>query len=195
MDADEIAKQLDQSKPVSITANGEIIRADETVETPEGLVDRNSGERVTALKPQRWYSWFKSNPGRLVNETAAMETLFPDFELHELPQGLAWVGFVTPEKTRGRYKVSVVYPDDFPYHPPKVFVLDPRISAPKHQYGDTSLCLMYPGDSTWGTNTTAGQAVAMASAWLFCYEYHEEHCPTRCRTVPCKYWPGNEAPH
>jgi len=195
MNADEIARQLNESKPINITPTGEIIKPEETVQTSEGPVDRNSGQPVTELKPQRWYSWFRSNPRRLVDEKEAMRNRFPDFQLHQLPAGMTWVGWLRPRNVSTSYKISIVYPDDFPSHAPKVFPIEPTVSAPKHQYGDGSLCLMYPGDGSWRTNTTAVQIVTMAAAWLFCYEYHERHCPTRCKTVPCKYWPGAEAPH
>ncbi|MGA2435416.1 MAG: hypothetical protein ABSG25_09025 [Bryobacteraceae bacterium] len=193
MNVEDIAKQLSESKPVNITTQGEIVRYEDTVDTPEGPVDRNSGQPVTTLKPQRWYAWFNSNPARLVDEKESMQVRFGGFRLYSLPVGLAWDGWLRPKQSTKNYRVSVVYPDDFPYHPPKVFVIDPKISVSKHQYGDGSLCLMYPGDGTWQTNTTAVQAVAMAAAWLFCYEYHARHCG--CDITPCDFWPGTEAAH
>jgi hypothetical protein len=195
MNAEEIAKQLNQSKPINITTTGEIISAEQTEQTPSGPVDRQSGQAVTELKPQRWYAWHDSNPLRLVKESEAMESRFPAFQLHHLPAGLTWVGSLPRQNLTRGYKISIVYPEDFPARPPKVFILQPKVIAPKHQYSDGSLCLMYPGDGSWQTNTTAVQIVAMASAWLFCYEYHELHCPTRCSNVPCKNWPGAEAAH
>lgn len=195
MNADEIANQLNASQPIHITPQGETVRSNQVVDTPSGPVDTQTGVGVTTLKPQRWYSWFESNPRRLINEQEAMRERYPAFRLHTLPSGITWVGWVRPQDTSFNYRISIVYPDDFPSRPPKVFSIDPQVSAPKHQYGDGSMCLMYPGDGSWRTNTTAVQIVAMASTWLFCNEYHDKHCPIRCSTVPCKYWPGTEAPH
>lgn len=190
MNVDDIAKQLSESKPVNITSEGEIVRQDDTIQSPQGPVDRDSGQPVTRLKPQRWYSWYNSNPARLVEEENAMQSRFPNFQLHQLPAGLAWAGWLKPKSSATSYKVSLVYPDDFPYSPPKAFVIEPEVDSPKHQFRDGSLCLMYPGDGTWRTSTTAVQAIAMAAAWLFCYEYHQRTCG--CSSVPCKYWPGEE---
>jgi ubiquitin-protein ligase len=192
---EEIARQLDEAQPVHINDQGELITSDRVVDTPSEPMDNQTQRGVTTLKPQRWYSWFNSNPRRLINEQEAMQARYPGFRLQKLSSGLAWIGWVKPNGTRTQYKLSIVYPDDFPFSPPKVVSVEPKVVAPKHQYGDRSLCLMYPGDGSWLTSTTAVQIVAMASAWLFCNEYHDKHCPTRCSTIPCRYWPGTEAPH
>src|SRR2546426_143382 len=112
MDADEIAKQLEKSRPITINARGEIVESNQTVQTPSGPVDRNTGQPVTELKPQRWYSWFLSNPRRLVDEQEVMRTCFPGFELHRLESQLTWVGWVKPQSASKAYKISIVYPDD-----------------------------------------------------------------------------------
>ncbi len=195
MNADDIAKHLNESKPVQITPTGEIVKPEETVETSIGPVNRSTGQPVTELKPQRWYAWYQSNKRRLVDEKEAMQAIFPNFDVHVLPEGLTWFGSLKPQRASRAYTISIVYPDDFPSQAPKVFTVSPKVSAPKHQYGDGSMCLMYPGDGSWRTNTTAVQIVTMAAAWLFCFEYHERHCPTRCNSVPCDYWPGTEARH
>ncbi|MBZ5506118.1 MAG: hypothetical protein LAO78_11715 [Acidobacteriia bacterium] len=193
MDADDIAKQLSESRPIHITSEGEIIRPEDTVETANGTVERNTDQPVTQLKPQRWFAWYESHRRRLVDEKEAMEARFPSFQLHMTGAVVGWVGCLRPQNASSSYTISVVYPDDFPYAAPRVFAVDPEVSSPKHQYSDGSLCLMYPGDGTWKTNTTAVQIVTMAAAWFFCYEYHERHCG--CDTVPCDYWPGEEAKH
>ena len=191
MNVDEIAKQLEKSQPVAITEDGTIVKMEDTITTPSGPVDSNSGQSVTYLKPHTWYSWFDSNPRRLVDETAAMNARFPHFDLHRLQAGLTWVGLLKPSERNRAYKISIVYPDDFPSAAPKAYTVDPKLAAPKHQFSDGSLCLMYPGDGTWQTNTTAAQIAAMTATWLFCYEYHERHCTRACRGA-CKYWPGPE---
>ncbi len=193
---DEIVRQLDQSQPVQINPEGEIVPANETKIGPEGEVVDSEERPVTQLKPTRWCAWYDSNPGRLLQEQQAMATRFPAFSLFNLTQGLGWVGYLAPQGDSGQsYRVAIIYPEDYPYGPPKVFVIEPKVRSTKHQYGDDSLCLMYPGDRTWQTNTTTVQIASMAATWLFCYAYHEQHCPTKCSDVPCRYWPGAEAQH
>src|SRR5713226_5378486 len=107
MNADDIARQLNESQPINITPQGEIIKLEDTTEGASGPVDRNSGQPVTQLKPQRWYSWFSSNPRRLVDEKEAMQARFPSFQLHQLAAGMSWVGWLRPQKTSTSYKISV----------------------------------------------------------------------------------------
>lgn len=188
---DEIKRQLDEGKPIDILEEGEIVSGDDTIPSEDGgRMNPSSGESATRLKPQRWFAWYHDNPGRLLLEKRAMQMRFPYFTLFETQQGLAWKGYLRPEGTRS-YQVALIYPSNFPYSHPSVWVLDPQINAPKHQLPGGELCLMHPNDNTWQTNTTGATLIAMASTWLWCYEYHEKHCG--CSEVPCEHWPGEEA--
>ena len=51
MNADDIANQLKESQPISITPQGEIIKPEDVTQTPNGLVERSTGQPVTELKP------------------------------------------------------------------------------------------------------------------------------------------------
>ena len=53
---DEIVRQLDQSQPVQINPEGEIVPANETKIGPEGEVVDSEERPVTQLKPTRWYA-------------------------------------------------------------------------------------------------------------------------------------------
>ena len=188
---DEIKKQLDESAPVDVDEGGQVIPSDRTITGADGTpINPVTGEATTRLKPQRWFAWYNDNPHRLLSEKKAMNIRFPHFQLVESPRGMTWTGHLRP-KEAGTYRVALIYPHNFPYSPPNVWVISPKIDSPKHQFPDGSLCLMHPSDGTWQTNTTAVTLIAMTSTWLWCYGYHQRHCG--CSKVPCDYWPGKEA--
>ena len=121
--------------------------------------------------------WYEHDPIRLAVEKKAMERRYPQFKLLKLSDGrLAWVGTLT-SNTEERYKICVRYPYDFPNSPPKVFPIDPAIEVVDaggrrlmHQWSDGHLCLYYPADRTFGSNSTAATVVTVAAAWFFAYE-------------------------
>ena len=150
--------------------------------------------KYTTLHPIRWHSqtWYEAIPGRLVLESKAMETRFPDFQLVRDGTQLVWMG--TLETNRGnRYEIALYYPDNFPDTPPKVFPINPVLevykspttNSLKHQYNDGSLCLHFPADQSFGTRSTAATVIAVAAAWLFAYETWLDSGKTE--------WPGDEA--
>jgi hypothetical protein len=186
---DEIKRQLDESGPIDIDTQGGI-RVGDNADSSESPVNPETGDPVTRVKDRRWFSWYHDNPKRLLAENAAMMIRFPGFTLTEPPKGLTWTGYLKPKGTN-RYRIALIYPDNYPYSPPKVWVIDPKINSPKHQNPDGHLCLLHPCDDTWQTNTTAATIVAMASTWIWCYEYHQKRCG--CSKTPCNHWPGKEA--
>ena len=182
---ERLREDLNREDVVYITPEGEIVEESETVYSGSRQVEQGTYKPVTKLKPTRWYlSWDETNRERLVQENQAMENRFPQFELRRVSGGLAWYGTLRTNKGN-RYKIAVEYPSDFPYSAPKVYTIDPEISSDKHQYKDDSLCLFYPDDRTWQSNTTAATVVAWAAAWLFCYESYKA----------TGHWPGKAAPH
>ncbi len=184
-DVEGLREDLDREEPVYITDEGEIIEASETENRGDQQINRDTRRPVTKLKPTRWYlAWYDANRERLVRENQAMQQRFPQFELKRVSKGLAWHGSLRTNNGN-KYKVAVVYPSDFPYSSPTVYPIRPKISSGKHQYGDDSLCLFYPSDRTWQSNTTAATVVAWAATWLFCYESYKE----------TGHWPGQAAPH
>lgn len=120
--------------------------------------------------------WYIENPARLILERRAMTERFPPFELRCDGSSLFWIGTLT-SNLGNSYEIAVIYPDDFPTTPPKVYPLDPPIylvDEPtgwlKHQFRDGSLCLFHPADRFFEKNTTAATVVALAAAWIFAYE-------------------------
>lgn len=184
-DLQRLREDLDREETVYITAEGEIVEASQTESHGDQQVERNTRQPVTKLKPTRWYlAWHDTNRARLVQEQKAMQQRFPKFELRRVSEGLAWYGTLCPNKGN-YYEIAIVYPSDFPHSAPKVYPIRPKVSSGKHQYKDGSLCLFYPSDRTWQSNTTAATVVAWAATWLFCYESYEA----------TGHWPGRAAPH
>lgn len=184
-DLERLREDLDREETVYITAEGEIVESSGTEYRGNQQVDRDTRQPVTKLKPTRWYlAWYDNNHGRLVQENQAMQQRFPRFRLRRVSEGLAWYGNLRTNKGN-YYEIAIVYPSDFPYSAPKVYPIRPKISSGKHQYKDGSLCLFYPSDTTWQSNTTAATVVAWAATWLFCYESYKE----------TGHWPGRAAPH
>lgn len=145
----------------------------------------------TEVKDTRWYSsnWWDQNSGRVLEEEKVMEDLFPDFELRELDDSLAWRG--TLRSNRGnRYEVAVVYPEHYPNpdKAPEAFILDPDIkrSETKHLWPNGRLCLFHPDDHasrSWRKDSTAATVVSWVGAWIFAHEHYQE----------TGQWPGPEA--
>jgi hypothetical protein len=139
--------------------------------------------------------WFQHHPARLRQEQEAMKSRFPDFTLTRGDDGaLGWVGFLTSNRGN-RYKVLIDYRDGFPHEEPYAFILQPRFVS-QHMWKDGHLCLMYPGGSTWRTNTTAASLLAIVAAWIFSYETHKEKCRrdhgNPCMDPKCPHWPGDK---
>ncbi len=131
-------------------------------------------------------------PERLVLEQRAMVERFPQFTLFRHDNNLYWLGKLTTN--RGNvYELVIKYPETFPDHPPQAYPIDlpiavfksPASGALKHQYTDGHLCLYYPSDRSLGKQATAATVVALASAWLFAYEYW--------LSSDKQEWPGIEA--
>lgn len=183
---DQIKREIDEKGIVDVDRDGFLRKGDKSSESP---INPETGQPVTRLKPTRWFGWYHSNHKRLLAERNAMMTRFPDFNLVETSKGLTWTGYLKP-KGLYSYRIALIYPEDFPYSPPNVWIIEPKIKSPKHQRFDGHLCLLYTSDDTWQTNTTAVTIVAMTATWIWCYEYHQKYCG--CSIVPCDYWPGKE---
>ena len=126
-----------------------------------------------------------------------MKMRFPKFVLTKGDDdAFGWVGWL--ESNRGnRYKVLVDYPKNFPHEEPRAFILEPKFTS-QHMWKDGHLCLMYPDDSTWQTNTTCATIMAIVAAWIFAYENHKANCRREagepCGDPLCPDWPGDKLP-
>jgi hypothetical protein len=136
--------------------------------------------------------WYEYDSMRLVIEKNAMQERYPGFVLRKLDDGrLAWIGKITTNNNN-TYQIAVIYPYSFPNQPPEVYPIEPTIEVVdvggqryKHQYRDGHLCLYYPADRTFSSNSTAATIVTVAAAWFFAYEYW--------LASGKREWPGVEA--
>ena len=158
---------------VAIDADGTVVVADE-VELKNRELRTKDGKAVATIKPNIWYAkpkqWYRVRPPLLRQEKQVMRRLYPKFQVDTTSEGdCFWQGVVTTWGGK-EYEVRLVYPAAFPYRPPKVFVVNPKIKRSRHIYPDGHLCLFHKEDNTWEPNTTAATAMSWASLWLHCYE-------------------------
>ena len=123
--------------------------------------------------------WWETPYGRwrLAGETEAMWERFPGFELHLSDEGdLVWAGVLRSTlKKRKRYVVKVTYPNRFPWEPPVVTIVQPKLdtNAP-HLLGGARPCLFraYNGPRSGydPARTTAATLVAWTALWTHAYE-------------------------
>ena len=136
-------------------------------------------------KPQQWYV---TNPHRLVLEKKVMEQLHPQFYTQFVDgDKLAWIGDLVSQYSGEKYSVCLVYSETFPSTGIDAFILEPTLDwngrNPVHIYKNQKLCLFYPGDRSWETNTTGATVVGWVAAWYFCYETYRH----------VGLWPGRAA--
>jgi ThiF family len=97
------------------------------------------------------------------------------FEQGALRQGLeiAFTGTITARvKLDGRlqsrpFELRVIYPPGYPYIPPRVEFLDPKIKRARHQGLDGAPCLFPP--ATWTLNFPASEFHTAIERWLDCH--------------------------
>jgi len=138
--------------------------------------------------------WYNKYPERLRWETHAVQERYDNFTLTMgRPGDIAWDGYLTTNRGN-TYRVAVIYPEHYPFIAPSAFLLSPRLQS-QHLSKDGKMCLMTIDDNVWRTNSTAVVIIALAAAWLFAYETHEENCRlgpgySPCREEKCICWPG-----
>ena len=173
---EEFTRSLGNDEVV-ITAGGEAaIKSD--VELVGGELRTKSGERVATIKENIWYvkpkQWFRVKPKLLRREYQAMRRFYPNMRNLETPRGeLAWQGSVTTWPGN-EYQVELRYPANYPYAPPKAYIVEPTIEQSRHIYPDGHLCLFHKDDKTWQPETTAATVMSWVALWLHCYEVWAE---------------------
>ena len=103
-----------------------------------------------------------------------MHRLYPNMELETNSDGfITWQGTLTTW-SQNSYEVQLHYPMSFPFAPPKVFVISPKIPESRHIYEDGHLCLFHKDDKAWQPRTSAATMMSWVSLWLHCYEVWQE---------------------
>lgn len=118
--------------------------------------------------------WWQKNAGRLLKEREVMGKAFPAARLVKCASGsLAWD---VPIRSNfgALYRVSIVYPENFPASYPLAYVVEPKIKqGTPHIYSDNHLCLFNQSDrpeKSYTSKTTAATISSWVAAWVFSYE-------------------------
>jgi hypothetical protein len=195
---EELKKRMDKAQPLQIDSSGRLIMPEEAAPTGNLPSNNPSADSPTPvpstglrLKPSRWFAnWYHAMPERLLVEQKSMSQYFPQFKLVQDEGQLGWLGEIETNRNN-KYQIALMYPYDFPSSPPRVYPIDPVVEVfddktlrNRHQYPDGHLCLYYPQDRTFKTNSTAATVVGVAAAWFFAYETWLESGKQE--------WPGDE---
>src|SRR4051812_4943028 len=101
---------------------------------------------------------------RLQVEVEAMRSKFGTTFTLNVPKwgSLFWVGTVYLNMKRvepREHTLKIVYPENFPFSPPKAYVIQPRIKSDLYQYDDGPLSLFNPKDGInygWNPSRSTG---------------------------------------
>lgn len=100
-------------------------------------------------------------------------------------QKMVCKGWLQPLDYIEKYHVEII---QYPGKIPKVFIKTPRIiyNSEIHMYTEGNLCLFYPPDFKWGTNTSIAQfTIPWVNEWIIYYEIYKIN----------GVWEGLAAPH
>jgi len=107
---------------------------------------------------------------RSLLEQALMRERFPQFILTRAAAGapLVWRGVLEPV-AGSRFEVTATVPTNYPYAPPTLHVVKPRLrpDAPHVYYGSLDLCVHK--DNWQPMRGTVASVIPLASAWLVAY--------------------------
>lgn len=173
---DLVVKDIENER-VGIGPGGTVVTR-EDVELKNGVIQDKEGRAVATIKKQTWYArrrqWHTVKPQLLRKEQQAMQRLYPNMEMETTEAGdIIWQGTLTTW-TQNNYEVQLRYPMSFPFVPPRVYVISPKIAKSRHIYEDGHLCLFHPDDKAWQTRATAATMLSWVSLWLHCYEVWQE---------------------
>ena len=173
---DKIVEDMENGN-VGIGPGGTVVTR-EDVDLKDGVIQDKQGHTVATIKKQTWYArrrqWHIVKPHLLRREQQAMFRLYPGMDMTILESGeVIWLGILTTW-TQNKYEVQLRYPAVFPYRPPNVYVMSPKIIRSRHIYPDGHLCLFHKDDKAWQPITTGATVMSWAALWLHCYEVWQE---------------------
>lgn len=113
--------------------------------------------------------WFERDPRRLQLERELMESR-TQAQLRRLGDELGWLENLRSAGAGVPYQLVIVYPDRFPYEPPKAFIAYPDVTGAPHRFLDGSLCLFNNPAVASGVKTTALLVRNRAVVWFLAYE-------------------------
>lgn len=171
-----------------INKDGTVIDPDdeENLRAIRGRIINAEGESVARIKPTTWYArqWYRTRRKRFKHEQRIMAQFYPQMKLYTDPNGsIYWQGKVKTNWKENKYEVRILYSIDFPYSPPRVYPIEPKIKKSRHIYEDGHLCLLNPDERIWNANVTAATVISWVAKWFHCYEVW----------LDTGEWPGKEA--
>jgi ubiquitin-protein ligase len=118
-------------------------------------------------REERWSS-------RLALEDALMRERFPQFVMTlSEADALVWRGILEPVPGSA-FEVTVTAPARYPYEPPVLHVVKPRLRADAPHVYRGSLDLCVHKDNWMSMQGTVASMVPLAAAWLVAYLHWEQ---------------------
>lgn len=130
--------------------------------------------------------WYRAKPERLAKERQVLQKFIsplPDsttiFFHHQETNRIGASGLVQVSSDK-RIKAEIMFPDDYPTSPPKIFFFGPALKKiPQLLRPDGSIPVPLGPEQTWSVSCNAGTVVAWALEWLE-QTMEIEGLPERC---------------
>jgi hypothetical protein len=110
-------------------------------------------------------AWYRERPERYDAEITLIRRWYPGARI-----AFEHGSLVVRINLRSRstvYRIRLVYPKEFPYSRPRVYVTEPKIKGSPHVFNDGALCI-YPDQE--GPQTSGKIILDLALKWLSAYE-------------------------
>jgi hypothetical protein len=169
-----------------------ITRIEDALSLFDEPVWRELRQALVAPEPSRPESkptpreWFRANPQLLAKEKAILEKLLsplPEipglFYQKRNPDLLGVAGLLT---VRGatKVKVDLIFPEDYPQSPPRLFFFGPAIKkAPRLLRADGSIPVPFGADQQWKPSCNSGMILNWALEWFEANMAVKEAPPSR----------------
>lgn len=125
---------------------------------------------------KRYHSDKSSNPYvLLMRQKKLIENSLKCFKCGIIHHGLELrcKGTLQPTRDVGEYQILLI---QRPELPPDVFIVSPEVkyNPDIHMYSDESLCLYYPPDMPWKSNTSIAEyTIPWINEWIMYYELYK----------------------
>ena len=181
----EVREKLLRGEVVRVSQSGTIRGQNDLAPNTEPAIEVPEGKLAAG------FHWYDNDPDLLVEEKAAMQNFFPQFQLDKLDDDrLCWTGALeTDLRSNGIWHIQAVYENNHPDNSTyggsvKVYSIEPDLdklsseldgSIP-HTLADSSgkiyLCTAAPQDVHAGPtrSTSAAGSIAWAVKWISAFE-------------------------
>lgn len=110
--------------------------------------------------------WYERDKERFLLEIKLLKRHYPNAKT-----GIKSNSFLVYKKFLGKfndYLIKMIYPYNFPYSPPRAYVINPRIEKSPHQFTNAEPCLYDTNEV--GPQTTGKVICDWAARWIKAYE-------------------------